>query len=97
MFHVNPNMPGMPATYNKLGDLAISVGIKLPKPLTEALKLAPSISKQLPAYTREAEKQTAKAEAAIDSINLTIQTLGVALVFGGIIAVLLLRERPAKK
>ncbi len=85
MFHVNPNMPGVPASY-----------VKIPKPVTEALKLAPSIAQQFPRYAREAEKQTAKAEAAIDSINLTIQTLGVALVFGGIIAVLLMREKQAK-
>ncbi len=96
MFHVNPNYPGIPYG-NGFGSLGISVGVKLPKPLTEALKLAPSIAKQLPSYTREAEKQTAKAEAAIDSINLTIQTLGVAVVFGGIIAVLLMREKSAKK
>ncbi len=78
---------------NAFGNLGIDVAVKLPKPLTEALKLAPSVAKALPLYAREAEKQTAKAEGAINSINLTIQTLGVALVFGGIIAILLLREK----
>ncbi len=76
-----------------MDDLSISVDVKIPKPVTEALKLAPSFAKILPQYAHEAEKQTAKAESAVNSINLTIQTLGVALVFGGIIAILLLREK----
>ncbi len=95
MYHVNPYLPGV--SYDGMGSLGVSVSVKIPKPVTEALKLAPSIAKQLPAYTREAERQTAKAEAAIDSINLTVQTLGVAVVFSGIIAVLLLREKPGEK
>jgi len=76
-----------------LSGMGISVDVKIPRPVTEALKLAPSLAQQLPKYAHEAEKQTAKAEGAIDSINLTIKTLGVALVFGGIIAILLLREK----
>lgn len=80
-----------------MGALGISVSVKLPKPVTEALKLAPSIAKTLPQYTRQVETQVVKAEAAIDAVNLTVQTLGVALVFGGIITVLLLREKSANK
>lgn len=82
---------------NTLGDLGISVGVKLPAPVTQALKLAPSLAQQAPKYLHELEKQTSKAESAVDSINLTIQTLGVALVFGGIVAVLLMREKSSKK
>ncbi len=78
---------------NNLGAMGISVHVSLPKPVTEALKLAPSIAKIAPLYAREVEKQTAKAESAVDAVNLTVQTLGVALVFGGIIAVLLMREK----
>lgn len=76
-----------------LSDLAIDVQVKIPKPVTDALKLFPSLTKQLPLYTAEAERQTSKAEASIDSINLTMQTMGVAVVFAGVIAVLLLREK----
>lgn len=78
---------------NSLSGLGISVQVKIPKPVTDALKLFPSLARQLPNYTAEAERQTSKAEASIDSINLTMQTLGVAVVFGGVIAVLLLREK----
>ncbi len=80
-----------------LGALGISVGVKLPKSVTDALKLAPSLAKELPKYTQQAERQIVKAEAAIDSVNLTIQTLGVAVVFGGIIIALLMREKEGKK
>lgn len=81
-----------PKTFG-VGSLGISVGIKLPAPVTTALKLLPSLAQQAPKYTQEVEKQTAKAEAAVDAVNLTVETLGVALVFGGIIAVLLMREK----
>ncbi len=80
-----------------LGAMGISVSVSLPKPLTTALKLVPSIAKTLPQYTQQAEKQIVKAEAAVDSINLTVQTLGVAVVFGGIIIALLMREKEGKK
>ena len=79
-----------------MGDLSLDVKVKLPGPVTQALKLAPSIAKEAPKYLHQLEKQTAKAESAVDSINLTIQTLGVALVFGGIITVLLMREKSKK-
>lgn len=78
---------------HNMGDLSIDVSVKIPKPVTEALKLLPSLAKVAPLYTRQAEKQVARAESAIDAVNLTVQTLGVALVFGGIIAVLLFREK----
>ncbi len=91
MFNGLKNLP-----LSGLSDLSLDVSVKIPKPVTEALKLLPSAAKILPQYAREAEKQTARAESAIDSINLTVQTLGVALVFGGIIAILLLREKEKK-
>lgn len=78
---------------NAFGDMGIDVSVKIPKPVTDALKLLPSLAQQAPKYTQEIEKQAASASAAVDAVNLTVETLGIALVFGGIIAVLLLREK----
>lgn len=84
--NVNNSIPGV-------SGLGIDVSVKLPGPLTTALKLVPSIGQQLPKYAQSLEQQTARAQSAIDSVNLTVETLGIALVFGGIIVALLMREK----
>lgn len=78
---------------DNLGSLGIDVKVKFPGPVTEALKLVPSLAKVAPLYARQVEQQTAKAQSAVDAVNLTVETIGVALVFGGIIVALLLREK----
>ncbi len=74
--------------------LGIDVSIKIPKAVTEAARLAPSIAHQFPLYAREFQKETAKVTGTVDAINIGLQTLGVSLIVGGIVAVLLLREKP---
>lgn len=80
-----------------IGDLStmgISVDVKIPRAITEAAKIAPSIARQFPAYAHELQKESARVTGTVDAINIGLQTLGVSLVVGGIVAVLLLRERP---
>ena len=77
-----------------LSALGISVDVKIPKAITEAAKLAPSIAHQFPAYAHELQKESAKVTGTVDAINIGLQSLGVALIFGGIITVLILREKP---
>ncbi len=77
-----------------VGDLAISVDVKIPKSVSEAARILPSVAHQFPAYAHEFQKETAKITGTVDAINIGLQTLGISLVVGGIIAVLLLREKP---
>ncbi len=75
------------------GDLAIDVKVGLPKSVVEAAKLAPSIARQFPAYAHEFQKETARVSGVADAVNITVQTLGVGLLFGGIVIALLMREK----
>lgn len=79
---------------NNLGELSMSVGVKLPRSIVEASKEIPGLVKALPLYAQRVEQGARIAEAQADSWNVTFQALGVAAVFGGIIFALLLREKP---
>ena len=87
------DLPLPPQRYG-MGDLAISVDVKIPRSITEAAKIAPSIAHEFPKYAHEFQKETARVTGTVDAINIGLQTLGVSLVVGGIIAILLLREKP---
>lgn len=78
---------------NSFGDLSIDVQVKIPKSLTEAAKIVPSLAKTFPQYAHEFQKETQRVTGVADAVNITVQTLGVALIFGGVIVALLLREK----
>ncbi len=80
-----------------LGALSFDLNVHLPKAVTEAAKLAPSIAKQLPSYAHQFQTETARVQGVADAVNVTVQSLGVALLFGGIATVLLLREKKKKE
>ncbi len=81
------NMVGM-------GDLGgISVGVKIPKSVTDVLKLVPEIKKEAPAYAKALQAEAANTRSAVSSVGVIAETGVVALVFGGIIAALLFREK----
>lgn len=75
-----------------LGELGIDAKVSLPKPLTEALKTLPQIRGEAKAIARTADAQASRVVASAEAATITAQTAVVALVFGGIIAALLLRE-----
>jgi hypothetical protein len=90
---VLPKLHGFSDYVDGLGDLAISVDVKIPKPITEAAKILPSIAHQFPQYAKELEKQAAAVTGTVDAVNIGLQSLGVAVIFGGIIFILLSREK----
>ncbi len=78
---------------DNLGAMGISVDIKIPHSVTEAAKIVPSLAKTFPQYAHEFQKETQRVTGVADAVNITVQTLGVALIFGGVIVALLLREK----
>lgn len=78
-------------------DLSIDVSVKLPKSVVEAARIAPSLAKEFPKYAHKLQEESARVTGTVDAINIGLQTLGVSLIVGGIITVLLLREKPKNK
>ena len=76
-----------------LGAMGIGVDIKIPKAVTEAARLAPSIAKEFPAYAHKLQEEAARVTGTVDAVNIGIQAIAVAGIFGGIVLVLLMREK----
>jgi hypothetical protein len=76
-----------------MNDLSIDVAVKLPGSIVTAAKIIPSLSKQFPAYAHEFQKETARVTGTVDAINIGLQSVAVAGIFGVIIFALLSREK----
>lgn len=87
----------MPLDGVNLGGLGISASVKLPKSVTDTLKSLPQIREEAKDYVRVAETQVSRATAVGNSLTITVQTVGIAVVFGAVIAALLIREGASRK
>ena len=76
-----------------MGDLGISVNVKIPKPVTDALKQLPDLRQEFKQAGSQAETQASRALATGESIVRTVQVIGVTVAIAAVIAALLIREK----
>ncbi len=76
-----------------IGSLGISVGVKIPKQVTDFIKTVPDIRAEAKGTVKKAEAQVSRITAVGESAIVAAQAIAVVAVFGIIIASLLAREK----